>query len=58
MLIGLASGLGQQVHLCHVSLAAEIALTRAGKEPGARVTCEVTPHHLFVNEDGAQRLGP
>ena len=26
-------------------------IVRAGKARGAKVTCEVTPHHMFLNED-------
>ena len=58
MAIGLAWSFGRRLHLCHVSLADEIALIRAAKEAGARVTCEVTPHHLFLTQADAQRLGP
>ena len=58
MAIGLARSFGRRLHLCHVSLASEIALIRAAKESGARVTCEVAPHHLFLTEDDARRLGP
>jgi carbamoyl-phosphate synthase/aspartate carbamoyltransferase/dihydroorotase len=58
MAIGLARSFGRRLHLCHVSLASEIALIRAAKESGTRVTCEVAPHHLFLTEDDAQRLGP
>ena len=56
--IGLATSFGKRLHVCHVSRADEIALIRAAKERGARVTCEVTPHHLFLTEADAQRLGP
>ena len=35
----------------------EITLIRAAKEAGAKLTCEVTPHHLFLTEADAQRLG-
>jgi carbamoyl-phosphate synthase/aspartate carbamoyltransferase/dihydroorotase len=56
--IGLGRVYGRHVHICHVSLASEIALIRAAKESGAAVTCEVTPHHLFLTEADAQRLGP
>ncbi len=45
------------VHLCHISRAAEIRLIRRAKERGLAVTCEVTPHHLFLSEDDALRLG-
>ncbi len=44
-------------HLLHVSRRAEIALIRAAKERGAAITCEVTPHHLFLTERDAKALG-
>ena len=30
---------------------------RAAKEKGIQVTCEVSPHHLFLTEDDAERIG-
>jgi carbamoyl-phosphate synthase/aspartate carbamoyltransferase/dihydroorotase len=54
--IGLASVHGRRLHLCHVSLAKEIALIRAAKESGLALTCEVAPHHLYLTEDDATRL--
>ena len=39
------------VHICHVSRKEEILLIRAAKEKGFPVTCEVTPHHLFLSTD-------
>jgi carbamoyl-phosphate synthase/aspartate carbamoyltransferase/dihydroorotase len=36
------------VHIAHVSLKEEILLIKAAKEGGLKVTCEVTPHHLFL----------
>jgi dihydroorotase-like cyclic amidohydrolase len=56
--IGLARIYGRRLHLCHVSRADEITLIRAAKESGASVTCEVTPHHLFLTETDARHLGP
>jgi len=56
--IGLARVYGRRLHLCHISRADEIALIRAAKESGADVTCEATPHHLFLAEADAERLGP
>jgi carbamoyl-phosphate synthase/aspartate carbamoyltransferase/dihydroorotase len=58
MAIGLARSFGRRLHLCHVSRADEITLIRAAKESGADLTCEVTPHHLFLTEVEADRLGP
>ena len=36
------------IHIAHVSLKEEILLIKAAKEKGIKVTCEVTPHHLFL----------
>ncbi|MEJ2522851.1 MAG: hypothetical protein P8080_08235, partial [Gammaproteobacteria bacterium] len=55
--IGLARTYGRRLHLCHLSLAAELALVRAAKAAGMDLTCEVTPHHLFLDEGDARRLG-
>jgi carbamoyl-phosphate synthase/aspartate carbamoyltransferase/dihydroorotase len=46
------------IHLCHVSTREEILLIRKTKEKGIPVTCEVTPHHLFLSSEDAPRLGP
>ncbi|HCS39606.1 MAG TPA: hypothetical protein DIW44_08475 [Anaerolineaceae bacterium] len=45
------------VHICHVSRKDEILLIRAAKERGAPVTCEVTPHHLFLTEADIPSIG-
>lgn len=55
--IGLAQLTGKPVHICHVARADEIALVRAAKERRAPITCEVTPHHLFLTRDDATLLG-
>lgn len=56
--IGLAAAFGRHVHFCHVSRADEIALIAQAKANGLPVTCEVTPHHLFLTDADAARLGP
>ena len=38
------------VHIAHVSLKEEILAIKAAKERGIKVTCEVTPHHLFMTK--------
>jgi carbamoyl-phosphate synthase/aspartate carbamoyltransferase/dihydroorotase len=48
----------RSVHVCHVSRKEEIELIRAAKERGIKVTCEVTPHHLFLTEQDNPSLGP
>ena len=39
------------VHIAHISLREEVLLIKAAKERGIKVTCEVTPHHLFLTAD-------
>ncbi len=56
--IGLAAAFGRPVHFCHVSRKEEIELLAAAKERGLPVTCEVTPHHLFLTQADLPRLGP
>ena len=41
------------VHIAHVARREEVLLIRAAKESGLKVTCEVTPHHLFLTETDA-----
>lgn len=48
--LGLAELTGAHVHICHVSTAGGVALIRAAKERGVRVTAEVTPHHLTLTD--------
>ncbi len=45
------------LHIAHVSRRSEIELIRVAKERGVPVTCEVTPHHLFLSTDDLPRLG-
>jgi dihydroorotase-like cyclic amidohydrolase len=45
------------LHLAHVSTREEILLIRAVKEKGLSVTCEVTPHHLFLTQEDILTLG-
>jgi carbamoyl-phosphate synthase/aspartate carbamoyltransferase/dihydroorotase len=46
------------LHIVHVSRRSEIELIRKAKEQGYQVTCEATPHHLFLTDEDAARLGP
>lgn len=55
--IGLAAAYGKHLHLCHISLASEIEFIRDAKEAGLPVTCEVTPHHLFLTDRDADAFG-
>lgn len=42
---------GCPIHIQHLSSAHGIELVRRGKEEGVKVTCEVTPHHMFLTEE-------
>ena len=48
--IALADLTGAHIHISHVSTASGVALIRAAKERGSRVTCDVTPHHLTLTD--------
>ena len=48
---------GRPIHLCHVSSRSEIEMIARAKDAGMAVTCEVTPHHLFLTEEDARSLG-
>ncbi len=41
---------GCRLHLAHLSTAGSVELVRQAKAAGLPVTCEVTPHHLFLTE--------
>ena len=55
--IGLAATYNRHVHFCHISRREEIELIADAKMRGLPVTCEVTPHHLFMDVNDAARLG-
>ncbi len=56
--IGLVAIFKRPTHFCHISLASEIELIKKAKSQRLPITCEVTPHHLFLTEDDARTLGP
>jgi len=45
------------IHVCALSRREEIMVIREAKRRGAKVTCGVSPHHLFLSDEDAQRLG-
>lgn len=48
----------KQTHICHVSSEAELTFVMRAKEKGLPISCGVTPHHLFLTEKDAEKLGP
>ncbi|XP_015120937.1 CAD protein [Diachasma alloeum] len=53
----LASRYNRPVHICHVARKEEIQIIRAAKESGLNVTCEVSPHHLFLTQNDLEKIG-
>ncbi|MFC5948523.1 dihydroorotase [Pseudonocardia lutea] len=46
----LAREAGAALHVCHVSSLHSVAVLRAAKAQGVRVSAEVTPHHLLLTD--------
>lgn len=55
--IGLAREYGTQFHVAHLSTSQGINLVREAKKDGLPITCEVTPHHLFLSTEDYGTLG-
>lgn len=54
---GLPDGRDIPIHIAHVSSRDELEAVIAAKEAGMNVTCEVTPHHLFVDASAVDEVG-
>lgn len=49
--VKIAQETGCRYHVCHVSTAETLEAVREAKAAGARVSCEITPHHAILCED-------
>ena len=49
--IEIAKLTGAKLHIQHISTAHGLEIVRAGKAAGVQVTCEATPHHMFLTEN-------
>jgi len=47
----LAGHVNSKLHICHASTAGTVEIIRWAKEKNVKVTAEVTPHHLFLDEE-------
>ena len=54
----LAAGVGARLHVPHVSTAGAVELIRRAKAEGVRVTAEVTPHHLSLDDRTIRSYDP
>ncbi|MDP2684611.1 MAG: dihydroorotase [bacterium] len=53
-MIDLAKKTDARIHICHISTKEEIAIIKKAKDQGINITCEVSPHHLFLNQTAYQ----
>ena len=56
-LLHLANLYKKRIHVCHVARKEEIEIIKISKSMGINITCEVTPHHLFLSQDDLEKLG-
>jgi dihydroorotase len=49
--IALSELTGTPVHICHMSASESLRAVREGKQHGAKVTCEVAPHHFTLTDE-------
>jgi carbamoyl-phosphate synthase/aspartate carbamoyltransferase/dihydroorotase len=57
-MIEIAGKAGQRIHICHISSEKEFQTIINAKKKGCKVTCGVTPHHLFLTNADEKKLGP
>ncbi|MBI4096622.1 MAG: amidohydrolase family protein [Candidatus Levybacteria bacterium] len=58
VVIKLVKNIGNKAHICHISTAEDLRQIIKAKKQGLKITCGVTPHHLFLTDQDAKRLGP
>ncbi len=56
-IIKLVKKSGVRVHFCHISSAIGLKAVQAAKKADLPVTCEVTPHHLFLSSEQYRKFG-
>jgi len=47
----------RRIHICHISKQSELELVMQAKKNKIKVTCGVTPHHLFLTKKDGKKLG-
>jgi carbamoyl-phosphate synthase/aspartate carbamoyltransferase/dihydroorotase len=55
--LDLAERYGRHLHVCHVPHPDDLLVIDDARQGGINVTCEVTPHHLFLSHDALTKLG-
>jgi dihydroorotase len=54
----LAHHVGSRLHICHVSTAGSVDIVRWAKSRAISVTAEVTPHHLYFDDEVIASYNP
>ena len=49
--LSIAEYVSGRIHVPHISTAKSIEVIRLFKEKGVNITCEITPHHLCLNDE-------
>ncbi len=45
---------GSRLHICHISTRGTVDIIHEAKKRGVRVSCDVTPHHLTLDEEAVR----
>ena len=56
-LLTIAKQTNVHMHFCHMSTENGLKAIIDGKKSGIKVTCETTPHHLFLSVNDLRRIG-
>lgn len=56
--IEVARQVGGRLHFAHISTKEAVSLIKEAQASGLRITCEVTPHHLVLTDEGINDFNP
>jgi dihydroorotase len=56
-LLNIAEQANTHIHFCHISTEKGLKAIIHGKKLGLPISCEATPHHLFLSTDDLRRIG-
>lgn len=56
-IIAFAKEVCVRVHFCHISTEKSLKVVNGAKKAGMPITCEATPHHLFLSLADLKRIG-
>ncbi len=56
LVISVVAKTKKKTHICHVSSKEELKKIISAKKKGIKITCGVTPHHLFLTEKDVRKL--